>query len=128
MLNRGLGIFAVTISLSGAACAHRAVVRQQVLGCVASRKSIFQPDHELTIESVRAVDGTNHVALRSLRTDDTLARCGARNGDVLFAINGAPIDSVEAAIGEYGRLKVARQWRLSLLRQDRPIEVLITFR
>ena len=51
---------------------------------------------------------------------------GFKNGDLLTAVNGAPLTSMDAAMGLYSKLRVTTELRLDIERKGEPMVLVLT--
>jgi len=64
---------------------------------------------------------TDGFVVRMLRANSLLDQLGLRRGDVVMAINDLPLDSPEKALQIFQQLREARNIKVDLLRNERPL-------
>lgn len=63
--------------------------------------------------------------LFAIRPDSLFASCGVKNGDVLQAVNGMPVDSPDMALEAYAKAREAKRLEIALTRDGRPAKITI---
>jgi general secretion pathway protein C len=66
--------------------------------------------------------------LRRFRQDSPLALLGARTGDIIHAVNGVELTSVDKALGAYQNMRNANDLTFQVTRQGKPVELKVSIR
>jgi general secretion pathway protein C len=71
---------------------------------------------------------TTGYKLRRFRQDSPLALLGAQKGDIIHAVNGVDLTSVDKALGAYQNMRSANDLTFSITRQGKPVELKVSIR
>lgn len=91
-----------------------AVLRQGFESFGAVARFVPHKNHDKEVDGYR---------ISGIRPHTLLDSCGVRNGDVLMAIDGKPLNSISATMEVYQGLEGVEQFTMSLVRRSVPMEL-----
>jgi general secretion pathway protein C len=66
--------------------------------------------------------------LRRFRSNSPLAKLGAQKGDIIHAVNGVELNSVDKALGAYQSMRSANDLTFSITRGGKPMDLKVSIR
>lgn len=103
---------------------HREVPRRLVDDVLANPTAFARGARVLPAVTAGVVTGFK---IYAVKPGGVYARLGLVNGDVVTAIAGRPVDTMDRALEAYGALRTASQVEVAVLRRGKPVTLTVTF-